>query len=97
MTLPFDLRKELEKLRRLELAALKADNEVLRQRCKIFPPIEAELERLTEASSLNSMKTNIIIAAVQRHGGSKAKAADSLGIGRSTVYKCLRRINGVAA
>lgn len=93
MNLPFDFRMELEKLRRLELAALQADNEVLRQRLKVFPPIEAEIERLLDASSLKAMRNKIILDSVRAHG-SKEKAAAALDIGRSTVYKCLRSLNG---
>jgi len=97
MTLPFDLRKELEKLRTLELAALKADNAVLRQRLKIFQPLEAGIEALIDSSSLKAMTNKIISATIDQHGGNKLKAAAALGIGRSTMYKRLRRINGITA
>ena len=95
MNLSFNLRDELDKLRKLELAALKADNAVLRQRCKIFPPLEEAIAKVFDSSSLNGMKDKIIMDAVHQTG-SKAKAADLLKIGRSTVYKRLRALNGTA-
>jgi transcriptional regulator of acetoin/glycerol metabolism len=97
VTLPFDLRQELQKLRALELAALKADNAVLRQRLKIFPPLEAEIKALTESSSLKEMSDKFIARTIDQHGGNKLKAAAALGIGRSTIYKRLRSLNGVTA
>lgn len=96
MNLPFDLHDELKKLRRLELEALKADNAVLRQRCKIFPPLEQEIAKLL--TPMEEAKDKIIMDAIQKTG-SKSKAADLLGIGRATVYNRMRKVklNGVAA
>jgi len=87
MDLPFDFREELEKLRELELKALKADNAVLRQRCKIFPPVEEECKKAL--SAIDKMKNEAIVEAVKRTG-SIAGAAQELGMGRSTIHK---RIN----
>jgi hypothetical protein len=91
MNLPFNLRDELEKLRKLELAALKADNAVLRQRLKIFPPVEQECAKAL--GLMDRMKDRLIVEAVNANG-TMATAAKELGIGRSTLYKRLRKING---
>lgn len=85
LKLPYDLSEELRKLRQLEAAALKADNAVLRQRIKIFPPLEQECGRLME-----NMKDRIIAKAIQTYNGNIARASKATGIPRSTIYKRLR-------
>jgi len=89
MDLPFNLRDELTKLRKLELAALKADNAVLRQRIKIFPPVEQAVGRLFE-----QMKDQVIHKAIIKADGNILKASRDLGLSRSGIYKRLRKING---
>lgn len=93
MTLPFNLHEELVKLRWLESQALKADNAVLRQRLKIFPPVEQECAKAL--SVMEQMKDGLILNSLAR-GSNKSDAAKALGIGRSTLYKRLKRINGSA-
>jgi len=96
MNLPFDLHKELMKLRRLELKALEADNAVLRQRLKIFPPVEEEVKKAL--TGMDRIRSEAIEDAVKRNG-TFTEAAKELGIGRSTVYGYYRgkkKVNGVA-
>lgn len=87
MGLPFDLHDELKKLRKLELEALKADNAVLRQRIRIFQPLEQECGK--QLSKMEAIKNDSIKSAIQRNGTIDG-AARELGIGRSTIYKRLR-------
>ena len=91
MNLPFDLHEELVKLRWLEAQALKADNAVLRQRLKIFPPVEKECAKLLKP--MDAVKDQLIMDAIASTK-TKEHAAKALAIGRSTLYKRLRKING---
>ncbi len=55
--------------------------------------IESELERLDTGSNLiNKIETETILSALKRHNWNKIKAADELGIHRSTLWRKLKKM-----